>query len=207
MFEELSTRLLSGRPGPPHESLPGIFHAAAGERDAASIRVIKPYLESLRHHLDARKAQTKADLVRALDAAEPEAVRSACDRSVRDLERLLETETTSVRNLGALHAVAGKAEALGIADPVVAFVVSRAGACAECVRLHLTPSGEPRAWLQSELGHGYHRKGEDNAKIGGLHPRCRCSLVFVPPGYGYRGGKLSYFSRDYSILDDQRQST
>lgn len=206
MFEALSSRLLSGRPGPPAESVPGLFFAASGERNPTTVRLLKPYLESLSHHLDAQRSKAKADVLRALEDDRSDAVPLAIGKVKSDVSRLLDAESTSVRNLGALHAAARQAEDLGIEDPVVVFLVHRMGACPECVRLHMTAAGEPRAWLQSELGSGYHRKGEENAKIGGLHPRCRCSLVFVPPGYGYRQGRLSYFSKDYSLLADQRKS-
>ena len=206
MFDELATRVLSGRPGPPSDSIPGIFHAASGERSPTTIRVIRPYLESLSHHLEAKRSQAHAEVLRAVTDGRPEALEAVASKIGSDVERLLETEATVARNLGALQAAAKHAELLGVEDPVVVFLVHRVGACSECLRLHLGPDGEPRAWLQSELGAGYHRRGEDNAKIGGLHPRCRCSLVYVPPGYGYRGGKLSYVSKGYSLLEDQRKS-
>lgn len=206
MFDELATRVFSGRPGPSAESIPGIFHAASGERSPTTIRIIRPYLESLSHHLDAKRAQAHTEVIRALADSRPDAMELAANKIKADAERLLETEATVARNLGALQAAGRHAELLGVEDPVVVFLVHRVGACQECVRLHQTASGEPRAWLQSELGTGYHRRGEDNAKVGGLHPRCRCSLVYVPPGYGYRGGKLSFMSKDYSLLADQRKS-
>ena len=39
----------------------------------------------------------------------------------------------------------------------------------------MLPDGiTPRVWKMSEMGSGYHKKGDSSPKIGGLHPRCRC---------------------------------
>ena len=33
---------------------------------------------------------------------------------------------------------------------------------------------------------------------------CRCSIIVVPPAYGYKNGKLSYISKDYDCYQDQK---
>lgn len=44
--------------------------------------------------------------------------------------------------------------------------------CDICKSIHTLNVTIPRLWYLSEIGHGYHKKGETNPKIGGLHPHC-----------------------------------
>jgi hypothetical protein len=68
-----------------------------------------------------------------------------------------------------------------------------------CRRLHLLDNGKtPRVYKLSEVGHGYHKKGQDDPKLGGLHPHCRCTLVTLMPGFGFdKAGMVKYISRTH----------
>jgi hypothetical protein len=96
---------------------------------------------------------------------------------------------------------------MDIDDPVVYWVIVRdEHVCGECVRLHMLPDGvTPRCWYLSEVGHGYHKKGQDNPKVGGLHPHCRCSMVTLLPGYGFSAsGNVAFISLNHDEVARQR---
>jgi hypothetical protein len=106
-----------------------------------------------------------------------------------------------------MDGVVGANAAVGVEDPVVFFVIVRDGnVCKECIRLHMMPDGTtPRLWYLSEVGHGYHKKGEETPKIGGLHPHCRCVMTTLMPGFGFNeGGFVKYISKDYNAIQEQR---
>jgi len=94
------------------------------------------------------------------------------------------------RNVGILEGIVKTNAVAGVEDPTVFFVVVRDGVlCGECKRLHMLEDGvTPRVWKLSEVGHGYHKKGEQFPKVGGLHPHCRCVLSTLLPGYGFNEG-------------------
>ncbi len=204
-FDALVERLLTGRPGPMGQSLVGLYSDASGDRTGTVIRILRPYMESLQHHLDARRASAKAEMSRAALDRDPAVVLAASKNVVQNVRRVLETESTALRNVGLLAAIGERAERAGVEDPPVYFVTS-AGCCAECRRLFWS-AGTPRVWLYSELGSAYHRVGDSNPKVGGLHPNCRCTPVYIPGGYGFSKGGLVYVKKDHDELSSQRQSS
>jgi hypothetical protein len=56
-----------------------------------------------------------------------------------------------------------------------------------------TTRPRPGPGTSPSLGHGYHKKGEPNPKVGGLHPHCRCTMVTLMPGYGFDAGGMIKF--------------
>ena len=78
--------------------------------------------------------------------------------------------------------------------------------CSECARLHLMPDGiTPRVWKVSEVTFGYHVKGENSPKFGGLHPNERCTPVGLSAGYGFQGGSLRWIAEAYDEWKKQRE--
>lgn len=117
----------------------------------------------------------------------------------QNVTRILETETTSVRNM-AIHDAIGRIGAtLGNDDPTVYFVVVRDNSCCdECLRLHLMPDGSPRLWKLSQVKAGYHKKGEEFPSISGLHPNCRCIMSHLLRGFGFdSAGAVTYIGMDH----------
>ena len=67
------------------------------------------------------------------------------------------------------------------------------------------PNGSPRLWKLSELSGGYHQRGQDFPSVMLLHPHCRCTMVMVPPGYGFdKKGHLTFVGLDHNELEKQR---
>ena len=120
---------------------------------------------------------------------------------------IMETESTIHRNTSIMDGIVRSNAAAGIEDPTVFFVtVNDQHRCDECTRLHVQPDGiTPRVWKLSELGAGYHKKGEENPKIGGLHPHCRCVLTTLLRGYGFSGaGRVQYIRPGHDEFAAQR---
>ena len=73
--------------------------------------------------------------------------------------------------------------------------------------LHLLPDKKtPRLWKLSEIGHEYHKKGDPNPKLPGLHPNCRCKLTYLAQGFGFdKDGKVTWKGVDHDELEFQRK--
>lgn len=205
-------------------SLPGIFYSAAREERAIpDQKIMQALIQNAGNYLDSYRAATKAQVVKKVQAflqqAELSGVKTDVEtvlggqladvwaKATNDVKRMIDTEATGARNMGTLEGIIGVNANQGIEDPVVFFVVVRdQHLCDECKRLHLLDDEvTPRAWYLSELGHGYHKKGDDNPKVSGLHPHCRCTMVTLMPGYGFdAGGMIKFKGVDHNEIDRQR---
>lgn len=127
-----------------------------------------------------------------------------------DVKRMVDTETTRARNAGNLDVISKISAAHKIEDPVIYFAPVRDNnLCKECEKLHLVAGkgSKPRVWKLSEIGHSYHKKGEENPKMGGLHPNCRCSASILLKGFGFDDtGRLKFISLEHDELKSQRDS-
>lgn len=209
----------------PRVTLPSLFEAASMEERARAdkdllgglLRIAEGYVEAQRH-------ATKSQVVKAVEAFLGEARAKGVETDVQTvlggelaevfgraqsgMKRILDAEASNVRNTGTLGGILRVNAATGVDDPVVYFVVVRDGdLCGECRRLHLMPDGTtPRLWRLSEVKQGYHKRGEEQPAIGGLHPHCRCSLVTLMPGYGFDGsGSVEFKELDHDEFARQRR--
>jgi hypothetical protein len=175
------------------------------------------------NYLDATKEKAKAKTIQRVQAFIDDAHRKGIDTDVEtvlggeisdlwggitsDIKRIVETETTIARNSSLLDSITKINLSSGIADACVFFVVVRDNSlCSECKGLHLLTDGvTPRVWKMSEVGSGYHKKGQPNPKVGGLHPHCRCVLSTLMPGYGFdSSGMVTYKSPGWDEYKHQR---
>lgn len=207
-----------------HEfSLPGIFAAASrAERNIPNEETIKALLQNVGQYIDAYRFQTKAHVVKSVQSFLSEAAAKGIKtdletvlggqlsdvwaKTTSDLKRLVETEASNIRNTGLLEGIVKVNASQEIDDPSIYFVIVRdEHVCDECVRLHMLEDGStPRVWKLSEVGHGYHKKGQPNPKVGGLHPNCRCTMVTILPGYGFKGGFVHYIGPGHDEYKAQR---
>lgn len=233
LFEKLRLQTLGNKhPGgkklyiayKPELTLKGIFNAAADEEGVKpSEDLFQALAKITTSYLDAAEAKAKAKTVQAIQSALHEAANKGVQtdletvlggklyevmgEAARDVKRIVETESTVVRNTSLMDGIVRSNAAAGIDDPAVFFVTVRDGRrCDECTRLHVQPDGvTPRVWKMSELGTGYHKKGDASPKVGGLHPHCRCVLATLLPGYGFDGnGKVQYKTPGYDEYAVQR---
>jgi hypothetical protein len=208
----------------PHLSIPGLFKLAAKtEGTPANEEALHGVVKIGMSYLDATKEKAKAKMVHEVQTFITDAHNKGIDTDVEtvlggaisdlwgdittDVKRIMETESTIARNVSLMDSISKVNLSAGISDPLVFFVVVRDNTlCTECKRLHVQPDGiTPRVWRMSELGSGYHKKGQPNPKVGGLHPNCRCILVTLLPGYGFNSsGHVEYKSPGYDEYATQR---
>jgi uncharacterized protein YqgV (UPF0045/DUF77 family) len=209
----------------PDLTLPALFRTASiEERNKPDEDLLNSLMRTANGYLDAQNASTRTQAVKAVESWLREAEAQGVDTDVETVlqgelndimrkakegvRRIIDTEATAVRNTGTIDGVIKVNAAQGIEDPIVYFIVVRDDhLCDECRRLHLRADGKPRLWHLSDLGHGYHKKGQENPKLGGLHPHCRCSLATLLPGYGFDSkGYLEYISPDWNEYDWQQKN-
>jgi hypothetical protein len=208
----------------PRVTLPSLFRAAsASEHVKADEAVLSNLMELAKGFLDAQRAATKARTIKAVQSWLSEAhasgvktdletvlggeLASVFGKAHHSVKKILDTEATTARNTGTLDGIIKVNQHRGIEDPVVFFIVVRDNTlCDECKRLHLLPDGKtPRVYHLSDLGHGYHVKGDDKPKVNGLHPHCRCSLNTLMPGYGFdAAGFVDWIGFDHDEVAKQR---
>ena len=196
-------------------SLPGIFEAAAKEEGyVPDLKTLKQLLDIAGGYIDATRERTKAKVVHEVSSflkdAHMQGVKTdlptvlggklveVMNDASTSMRRIIEAETNQVKNVGILEGAIRINAAQGIDDPTVYFVsVKDENRCEECEKLHTIDGSTPRLWKLSQVGHGYHTKGEPNPKIGGLHPNCRCTMATLLPGYGFVGGRVTFIGRDH----------
>jgi hypothetical protein len=205
-------------------SIPGLYEAAAREEGAIPNQETLDSLTRIAsNYLDATMARTKARMINEINASLRDAslsgesvdVRTILGGKLSDVWRdvstqvhaIIDSEASNAKNVSIMESILKVNAAEGIDDPIVYFVVVRDNVlCDECKRLHLMDDGKtPRLYKLSELGHGYHKKGEDDPKVGGLHPHCRCTLVTLMPGFGFsKEGFVKYVGRNHNEWSRQR---
>lgn len=230
LFDRAKARLLgvSGKQLAIHfnplYSLSGLFQAA-GRQEGVEPRdeLLKMLHKIAGAYIDANREKAKAQVLQQIQAFMVDAQNQGIKTDVKtvlgsqladlwgsvrsDVKRIVETETTVVRNTSIFDAIGRIGAMAGRKDPTVFFVTVRDNhRCEECTRLHVQPDGvTPRVWLMSELGSGYHKRGDPQPKVGGLHPHCRCVLTHLLPGYGFdAGGRVTYIEEGHDELAKQR---
>lgn len=232
LFDRLKARVLGGgytdkkvRVGiVPDLTLPGLFRqASVEERNRPNIELMESLMRTAEGYLEAQRVATKTKTVHAVESFLREAehrgeeadmstvlggqLSSIMESAEDGVKKIVDTEATHVRNVGTLDGILKVNTAAGVDDPTVFFIVVRdEHLCDECKRLHLLDDEvTPRVWKLSQLGHGYHKRGEENPKLGGLHPHCRCSLGTLLPGYGFKAGMVHYISPDHDEYSKQHE--
>ena len=196
-------------------SIPGIFKAASWfENNIPDESLLYTIVQNVNNFIDSYKAKTKADLVKVLDfvgTGKEEVISKKIEdvwkKATVDINRLVVTEAQVAKNMGVVDGIVKVNEVRGVEDPTIAFITMRDNkVCLECKRLHLLEDGTtPRVWKLSEVGTGYHKKGENNPKIAGPHCNCRCSLVTILPGQGFgKNGLVVSKELGYDVFEEQR---
>lgn len=189
---------LPPRPGATQEvrrSASGFLEAQAEAAKAAVGRIV--------HHLTAGDKVISANDRKELE----EALGTVLDRTGDAVERIVDSEATAARNLAGIDAIGALNAASGVDDPVVFFVIVRDGkACDECVDLHLLDDGvTPKLWYLSECEKSYHKRGSGRPSTMGEHPRCRCSMTTMMPGYGFsESGLVRFVAPGHREIEKQR---
>jgi len=170
----------------------------------------KKLVESLEtitsQYLDASKERTKAKILQIVQTSInseddleklSESLGSVFDGATSEIQKIVETEATTARNLSGLDAIGKVSATTGIDDPTVFWVTIKDNiTCKECKRMYLQADGvTPRVWKMSQLGSGYFKKGMASPTFAPIHPNCRCQPTLLRPGYGFdQSGHVTFKS-------------
>jgi hypothetical protein len=206
-------------------SLPGIFEQAVAEEGGIpDLETLEQLISSAGNYMDSLRLRAKAKVVNAVQAFMSESAGPGSDSkklqsvlggeladlfaSIKsDMNRIVDTESQKARNIGQLDGIVRVNASVGVDDPLVFFVVVRDNElCDECRKLHMLPDGKtPRVWKLSQLGHGYHKRGDPQPKISGLHPHCRCSMTTLMPGFGFNeAGFVAWKGEGHDEYEEQQ---
>jgi uncharacterized protein (DUF2267 family) len=190
------------------------------EPDKDTFSTLKDIAES---YLDSSRERAKAQVVQSVQQVIREAILSGETPNIgvalegaltkvwgdvtSHVHTILDSEINTARNVSIMEGITQYNASIGVDDPVVFFVIVRDGnVCSECIRLHMMPDGvTPRVWKLSEVGSGYHKKGDPNPKIAGLHPHCRCVMTTLLPNFGFNSsGMVTFIGKDHDEFAKQR---
>ena len=209
----------------PHFGLAHLFVQAMQNRAPNQIEqdLLRGLLVSADGYIESLKNKTRSNVTEAIDGLARSA-RMAGEKVAQDaveaimkeelkkarthMAAIVESEASKLRNLGTLMNISRMATSVGDDDPTVFFVVMKDNiTCKECIRLHLMPDQvTPRLWKFSELKQGYHKRSEDSPSAFGLHPHCRCTLVYLSKGFDFDNqGKTTYESDNHDAYKIQRK--
>ena len=117
-------------------------------------------------------------------------------------------ESQKAINTGTALQISKVGKSRGEDDPIVFFIVTVDDVTGpEEFVLHLLPDRKtPRVWRLSEIGAEYHKKGDANPKLPGLHPNCRCKLTYMAKGFGFdESGRVKYIDKNHDEFEAQRK--
>ena len=210
----------------PHYGLANLFVQAMQNKVPNEIEqdLLRGLMASTDGYIEALKNKTRSNITERIDGAIREKkirkekiteselkaiVADEMQKAKSHMNSIVESEASKLRNLGTMLNISRLASSLGDEDPTVFFVVVKdAATCKECIRLHLMEDQvTPRLWKFSQLKQGYHRRGENNACAFGLHPHCRCVLVYLARGFGFNEhGRTTYKHANFDAYAEQRKS-
>lgn len=123
-------------------------------------------------------------------------LKQAMDKASSSIETILNTEIKTAQSFAERYGVSKLAAKDGIEDPVIVkFGIVDDRICKACKKLWHAPGNlfMPRPWKLSELDMGYSSHKNVKATISPTHPRCRHTISYVPPGYGFaENGKIEF---------------
>lgn len=201
-----------------------LFLQALQNRDPSYIeeRTLKTLLRVANGYLNGLKERTVAKIVNDVDAyvrdqnqsKNPVSMKKVKDIMSKEMEKagkhlkmIANAESQKAINTGTALQISKMAKDKGVEDPTVFFVVTvddRTGP--EEFVLHLLPDRKtPRVWKLSEIGSEYHKAGDPNPKLPGLHPNCRCKLTYLARGFGFdEDGNVKYIDKNHDEFKAQR---
>lgn len=206
-------------------NLMSLFFQALGNRTPNQVEetTLKTIMRVANGYLDSLKDRTKAKVVHEVDSyvknqrnrKEPiktkkigAMIDGEMDKAGKHIKLIANAETNKCINTGTALKISKIAGKRGQEDPTVFFIVTIDDVTGpEEFVLHLLPDRKtPRVWKLSEIGAEYHKVGDPNPKLPGLHPNCRCKLTYLAPGWGFDAkGRVKYIDRDHDEFEEQRK--
>lgn len=180
------------------------------------LRVSNGYLDALRdrtaakimHEIESQAINASLNNVKASTKKINGIINKEMGRAGSNLKLIVNSESNKAANTGTALQISKLSSEKGEDDPTVFFIVTIDDVTGpEEFVLHLLPDGvTPRLWKLSEIGAEYHKVGDPNPKLPGLHPNCRCKLTYLAKGWGFsEEGKVKFIGLDHDEFKHQRE--
>lgn len=186
--------------------LKGLIRIAYGFISGLKERTKSNVIARIDDHIqDAHKKGQKADPEKIT-----EAINIEMSKARSHMKTIAEAEGTKSRNTGAAMDISRIGASLGNDDPFVYFqMVHDASTCKYCIANHLMPDKvTPKVVRLSEISAGYlstQDRKDGKLSLAGQHPHCRCTLVILAPGWGFKSGKLNFMGLGHSEFHKQQE--
>ena len=236
IFDSMANRLVGYVPnkhkaitfatGKPFTTLANLFLQSANKNLNESEKdMARGLMKTSVNFVSALREKTKSHVVDSVDsmiqskqrkgelpteAEIKEVIKKELNKASSHLEMIVGTESTKIRNAGAVAEITAYGKALKVDDPYCFFLIVKDGkTCKHCLSNHLLSDGvTPRVFKLSEVKQGYLTKEERDdggVSVAGIHPHCRCSLVNLTPGFGFSGGKVTWIGVGHDEYKKQRE--
>jgi hypothetical protein len=211
----------------PTYSLLNLFLESLGNRTPSERErdYAKTMIQNAANYVTALRDRTKSAIAESVDdhvQKETSKGRKASAAMINDivarelnkakshLQLIAEAETTKVRNGAVSAEIERVGKSMNIQDPSVYFVVIKDGkTCKYCLTNHFMPDrATPKVMKLSDVKKTYlttQERKDGLCSIAGQHPHCRCSMVFLAPGFGFDGGRMTWVG--YGHDEYARQNT
>jgi hypothetical protein len=201
-----------------------LFLRALGTKQPNAIeeQTLKTMLRVSNGYLDALRDRTAAKIMHEIESQMTNAslknqpasskkinqiINKEMGRAGSHLKLIANAESNKAANTGTALQISKLSSEKGEDDPTVFFIVTIDDVTGpEEFVLHLLPDMKtPRLWKLSEIGSEYHKVGDPNPKLPGLHPNCRCKLTYLAKGWGFNSdGKVKFINLEHDEFKQQR---
>jgi len=229
LFDSLALKFLGNHPklqnkkfaifsSEPNYGLAHLFIQAMGNNRLNPVEdsVLKGLLDSSYSYIESAKQKSMVSLSEKIDGMTKEANMKGTKISQAEVEKILEdemgkiktdmsrivvSETTKTKNLGATVNITRMSASIGDTDPSCYFIVRRdEHTCQYCIKNHLHPDGRPKVFKMRELSFKYLSLADRKAGLRscfGQHPFCRCQLVYIGKSFTFKNNRLEYHSENF----------
>lgn len=186
------------------QALKTMMRVANGYLDALRDRSTAKIMHDIDSHVTTQSLKNKPISSKKIEKI----INKEMGKAGLHLKMIANAESNKAVNTGTALQIAKIAEEKKEEDPTVFFIVTIDDVTGpEEFVLHLLPDRKtPRLWKLSEIGAEYHKIGDPNPKLPGLHPNCRCKLTYLPEGYGFgEDGKVKFITLEHDEFKRQRE--
>lgn len=199
----------------PLHTIEGIYHYTLnmlyGAGATPDPKVVENLAEITGNYFDSQKLKIKnhilADILKAKNVTEAvSAVKTHFDKAEKYVDMLVANETRITQAYASREGISMVASDIGVEDPTVVFLgVTDNKICKYCKSMYHDANNirMPKPYKLSQIREGYFKPKEHDGKTphqAPLHPRCRHSMSFVPPNFGFTASgviEFKEFGYDY----------
>lgn len=186
------------------QTLKTMLRVSNGYLDALRDRTAAKIMHEIESQVTNASLKNQAASIKKLDSI----INKEMGRAGTHLKLIVNAESNKAANTGTALQISKLSSEKGEDDPTVFFIVTIDDVTGpEEFVLHLLSDNKtPRLWKLSEIGSEYHKVGDPNPKLPGLHPNCRCKLTYLAKGWGFNeAGKVKFISLEHDEFKKQRE--